>query len=73
MHAAGGGVTGDQAAVFTTAENPMLFKTNSRTDCSEAAGGPSMCVSETNYKQQADALVDGGFRAAGYKTISIDE
>ena len=51
----------------------MLFKTNSRTDCSEAAGGPSMCVSETNYKQQADALVDGGFRAAGYKTISIDE
>ena len=32
-----------------------------------------MCVSETNYKQQADALVAGGFRAAGYKTISIDE
>ena len=32
-----------------------------------------MCVGEVNYKQQAEALVSGGFRAAGYKTISIDD
>lgn len=31
------------------------------------------CVDETTYKAQADALVSGGFRAAGYKTVSIDD
>ena len=39
-------------------------------DCS---ANPLMCVSEANYKSQADALVAGGFRAAGYTTISIDD
>jgi hypothetical protein len=34
--------------------------------------GAADCVDETTYKAQADALVDGGFRTAGYKTISID-
>ena len=39
----------------------------------DCAKNPAMCVGEVNYKQQADALVSGGFRAAGYKTISIDD
>ena len=34
-----------------------------RTDCSGANAG--FCVDETTYKAQADALVSGGFRAAG--------
>ena len=42
-----------------------------RTDCSGTNAG--YCVDETTYKAQADALVSGGFRAAGYKTISIDD
>ena len=42
-----------------------------RTDCSGANAG--FCVDETTYKAQADALVAGGFRAAGYRTISIDD
>lgn len=41
-----------------------------RTDCST---DPTTCVGEINYMQQADALVSGGFRAVGYKTISIDD
>lgn len=40
------------------------------TDCKK---NESMCVGEINYKQQADALVSGGYLAAGYKTISIDD
>eukprot|EP00729_Bicosta_minor_P022020 gene22020-33529_t len=40
------------------------------TDC---AKDESMCVGEVNYRQQADALVTGGFRSAGYATISIDD
>lgn len=45
-----------------------VFRCN--TDCKKNA---EMCVGEINYKQQADALVNGGFRAAGYTTISIDD
>ena len=42
-----------------------------RTDCSGTNAG--YCVDETTYKAQADALVSGGFLAAGYKTVSIDD
>ena len=34
-----------------------------RTDCTGSNEG--FCVDETTYKAQADALVSGGFRAAG--------
>lgn len=40
------------------------------TDCKK---NESMCVGEVNYKQQADALVSGGYLAAGYRTVSIDD
>jgi hypothetical protein len=42
-----------------------------RTDCTGSNEG--FCVDETTYKAQADALVSGGFRAAGYETVSIDD
>jgi hypothetical protein len=35
--------------------------------------GPSKCVSEQMYKSQANALVAGGFVAAGYNTIHLDD
>jgi len=39
------------------------------TDC---ANHPDACIDERLYKAQARALVDGGYLAAGYETISID-
>ena len=40
------------------------------TDC---ANHPDACIDERLYKAQARALVDGGYLAAGYETISIDD
>ena len=40
------------------------------TDC---ANHPDACIDERLYKAQAQALVDGGYLAAGYETISIDD
>lgn len=34
---------------------------------------PDSCINEALYKAQTDALVDGGFLAAGYNTIHIDD
>ena len=68
------------AAITATASANQLAKTppmgwmswevfRCRTDCTD----PQFCVGEINYKQQADALVAGGFRKAGYRTVSIDD
>eukprot|EP01052_Picozoa_sp_SAG31_P015921 SAG31_NODE_1037_length_10221_cov_4.564019_6_plen_167_part_00 len=41
-----------------------------QTDCSSH---PSDCIDESLYRSTADALVSGGFAAAGYRTIHIDD
>jgi hypothetical protein len=40
------------------------------TDC---AKDPEMCISEHLYKAQTDGLAEGGFIAAGYKGIHMDD
>ncbi len=40
------------------------------TDC---VANPTTCISEALYREQADALVSGGFLAAGYDTIHLDD
>lgn len=32
-----------------------------------------MCISEALYQGQADAMVSGGFAAAGYASIHMDD
>ncbi|KAJ8611949.1 hypothetical protein CTAYLR_004387 [Chrysophaeum taylorii] len=39
-------------------------------DCSE---DPSNCIGEVLYMEMGDALVQGGYLDAGYKTVSIDD
>jgi hypothetical protein len=45
-----------------------LFRCN--TDCDT---DPDNCISENMYKSQADAMVAGGFRSAGYASIHMDD
>ena len=45
-----------------------LFRCN--VDCSE---DPTSCISEAMYKAQVDALADGGYVAAGYTGIHMDD
>ena len=40
------------------------------TDCKK---DPEMCISEHLYKAQTDGLADGGFIAAGYTGIHMDD
>ena len=40
------------------------------TDCKD---DPEMCISEHLYKAQTDGLADGGFIAAGYTGIHMDD
>jgi hypothetical protein len=39
----------------------------------DCASHPSTCISEVLYKGQTDALVAGGFLAAGYDTLHLDD
>jgi len=45
-----------------------IFRCN--TDCDS---DPENCISENLYKAQADAMVSGGFAAAGYNSIHMDD
>ena len=45
-----------------------IFRCN--TNC---AADPENCISEHLYKVQADAMVSGGFAAAGYRSIHMDD
>ena len=40
------------------------------TDCDQ---DPEFCISENLFKQMADMMVTGGYLAAGYDTIIIDD
>lgn len=46
-------------------KGPQVFRCS--LDCTDDINN---CIGETLYMQQAKALVDGGYLAAGYKTIS---
>ena len=39
----------------------------------ECDADPENCISEHMYKSQADAMVEGGFRDAGYASIHMDD
>lgn len=41
-----------------------------QTDC---ASYPDACVNEQLYRSMADALVDGGYAAAGYNRVNVDD
>ncbi len=51
-----------------------IFRCNLNTtsdDCSDPT--KTMCISEALYKGQADAMAAGGFAAAGYNSIHMDD
>jgi len=51
-----------------------IFRCNLDTptdDCTDKTS--TMCISEALYQGQADAMVAGGFAAAGYASIHMDD
>jgi hypothetical protein len=48
------------------------FRCNSSCNL-DCARDPRNCISERLYREQADALVQGGFAAAGYSRVNVDE
>lgn len=53
---------------------PMGFMSWERFRCQiDCKKHPKECISETLYMEMADALVDGGYAAYGYKRVHIDD
>lgn len=53
---------------------PMGFMSWERFRCeTDCAAHPDDCIDESLYKSVADALMDGGYDAAGYDLVSIDD
>ena len=70
-----GGVGGTAAlANNLSATPPMGFLSWEKFRCNlDCARDPRNCISERLYHEQADALVQGGFAAAGYNRVNVDE
>lgn len=53
---------------------PMGFLSWEKFRCNlDCENDPQNCISEQLYKEQATALIEGGFAAAGYNRVNIDD